>query len=80
MFSKPIITFEKGDFRSIHLKLEIDDSFREKLPYNFKWNIDEDGNIIGIYYIIDPRVNIPESSIIKNLKTLYEYYTEKISM
>ena len=58
MHSKPIITFEKGKYRAINLKLEIDEAFCEKLPFNFKWTLDDDRNILGIYYKIDPAINI----------------------
>ena len=79
VYSSPIITIKKNISPIISLKLKIDDCFCEKLPYNFQWNTDEDGNIVGIYYVINPKINVTESGIIRELKNLHGYYTDKMS-
>lgn len=79
VYSSPIITLKKSAKPIISLKLEIEDCFCERLPYNFQWNRDEDGNIVGIYYIIKPDINISESGLIRELKKLHKYYTDKMS-
>jgi len=72
----PVILFDK-DLHTISIKLSIDLSYKEKLPKNFYWNINEDQEIVGIYYEIKPELNVAKSKIIEILKKLYKYYTEK---
>ena len=72
----PVITFDK-DLDTISIKLSIDICYTEKLPKNFHWNMNEDQEIVGIYYEIKPELNVAKSKIIEMLKKLHKYYIEK---